>query len=472
MAAVVAAPRVMVLPFPAQGHVMPLMAVAHRLVEHGIEVEFVNTDFNHDRIIKAGGEAVPVGINMVSFPDGMGPDGDRADIGKLAAGLLATMLGPIQEMVVSKKIRWVVADVAMSWVVAATAGCGVRVALFPLTSAAAFVLRLHVPKLIEDGIIDEIGKMYMQFQLHIVRTRFEIKFDDRSARRRAAGNVRRKERIQVIPRTPALDASELPWAGLGKNVIQSIIRSIPALAVAEVIVCNTFEDIESEALALFPKPALAVGPLVVSTCSSGHFWPQDRTCLSWLDAQAPRSVVYVAFGSLAVLEPTRFQELADGLLLTGRPFLWVVRPNFAGGDGEVDELKRRVGGAGLVVGWAPQQGVLSHPSVACFVTHCGWNSTMEGARHGVPLLCWPYFGDQFCNRSYVCDVWRTGMRLCADERGVVAKEEIRDKVARLLGDEGIQARVLSLKKAACASAADGGSSHRDLLKFVNLLREQ
>ncbi|TVU44958.1 hypothetical protein EJB05_04422 [Eragrostis curvula] len=452
-------PRVMMLPCPLQGHVKPLMELAHRLVEHGIEVDFVNTDINHDRIVKAmeaGGEAGaagPAGINMVSLPDGMGPDGDRSDIGKLAGGLPAAMLGRIEEMVVSNKIRWVVADVSMSWVLDLVAKLGLRVALFSTFAAAVLVLRLRVPKMIEDGIFDEFG------------------------------NVTRKERIQLSPKMPAVDATKLPWTSLRKSpesqrmLIQMVIKTNPEIALAETIVCNTFDEIESEALALLPKPALAVGPLemLASTTSAAcHFWPEDRTCLTWLDAQAPSSVVYVAFGSVTVFDATQVKELADGLLLTGRPFLWVVRPNFANGvdEGWLDEFKRRVGNTGLVVSWAPQQRVLSHPSLACFVTHCGWNSTIEGVRNGVPFLCWPYYADQFCNQSYICDVWGTGLRICAIERDVVTKEEIRDKVAGLLRDEGIKARVLSLKQAACASVTDGGSSHRDLLKLVNLLREQ
>jgi hypothetical protein len=142
---------------------MPLMELAHRLVEHGIEVDFVNTEFNHDRVVKAmatGAEAaraavVPAGINMVSVPDGMGPDGDRADITKLSAGLPAAMLGVIEEMVVSRKIKWLVVDVSMSWVLELVPTVGVRFALFLTYSAAVFALRMRVPRMIEDGIIDE-----------------------------------------------------------------------------------------------------------------------------------------------------------------------------------------------------------------------------------------------------------------------------------------------------------------------------
>ena len=96
---------------------------------------------------------------------------------------------------------------------------------------------------------------------------------------------------------------------------------------------------------------------------------------------------------------------------------------------------------------------------------------MEGLRHGVPFLCWPYFADQFSNQSYVCNMWRTGVKLCADERGVVTKEEIKDKVTQVLGDEEIKAKAAMWKEKACASIAEGGSSHQNLLKLVNLLRE-
>ncbi|CAD6257841.1 unnamed protein product [Miscanthus lutarioriparius] len=413
-------PRLMMLPFAAQGHVMPFMELSYRLVEHGFEVVFVNTDFNHARMLTAlAGTSPAGGIDLISFPDGMGPDGDRTDIGKVLDGLLAAMLGGLEETIRSRNIRWVVADLSMSFVLELVHKVGVRVALFSTFSVATFALGMHLPKMIEDGIIDEMG------------------------------NVKRNERVQPNPKMPAIDASKLPWITLGKSpesrraMIQCTITTNPTLALADTIVCNTFQEIESVALAHLPIPA------------------------------APGSVVYVAFGSLMVFDAERLQELADGLALTGRPFLWVVRPNFADGVGEgwLDGFRRRIGDKGLVVGWAPQQRVLSHPSVACFVTHCGWNSTMEAVRHGIALLCWPYFADQFLNQSYICDLWGVALKVCADGRGIVTKDEVRDKVERLLGDDEINARTMVLKSAACASVADGGSSHQYLLKLVNLLRE-
>ncbi|CAN6286773.1 unnamed protein product [Urochloa humidicola] len=204
------------------------------------------------------------------------------------------------------------------------------------------------------------------------------------------------------------------------------------------------------------------------------FLPEDARCLGWLDARPDRSVVYVAFGSFTVFNPRQFEELALGLELTGRPFLWVVRPDFAAGFSKawLDEFRLRVGGdTGLIVSWCPQQQVLAHRAVACFVSHCGWNSTMEGVRSGVPFVCWPYFTDQFLNEIYICNVWRTGLAMAPGADGVVTKEELSGKVERVLGNEGIRERVGVLRDAAWRSIAEGGSSHQNFIKFVELLKE-
>ncbi|XP_062214542.1 UDP-glycosyltransferase 83A1-like [Phragmites australis] len=441
-------PHAMVLPFPAQGHVIPLMELSHRLVEHGFKIDFVNTEFNNERILKSLEDkgTIPEGIHMLSIPDGLDPADDHTDIGKLVGGLSAAMFSPLEEMIRIKKIKWMIADVSMSWALELTNTVGVRIALFSTYSASVFALRMKLPKLIEDGVIDE------------------------------SGNVKRHEMIQLMP---PIDSTEIPWVSLGSTQerrrvnIRNVLKTNRLMALPEAIICNTFREVESEALAVLPN-ALPVGPLVAPMSRpTGHFWPEDQTCLTWLDTQAPSSVIYVAFGSSTVFDTTRFQELANGLALSGWPFVWVVRPNFTK---EIEEewfkqFKHSVDGKGLVVSWAPQQRVLSHPSVACFMTHCGWNSTMEGLLHGVPFLCCPYFADQFCNQSYVCNVWKTGLKLCANEQGVVTKEEIRNKVAQLLGDEDTKARAVMWKNKAYASIKEGESSHENLLKLVNLLRE-
>ncbi|XBH94800.1 hypothetical protein VPH35_085486 [Triticum aestivum] len=431
-----AQPRVMVLPFLAQRHVIPLMELSRKLVEHGLEIDFVNTEFNHGHVLQALAEdgAIPGGVHTLSVPNGLGPADDHTDIDVLVKGLPAAMSGHLEEMIRSRKTKWMIAvkeichrgnnkiiiyffiyhDKSLLfmlefWAPELATTAGVRVALFSTYAAAVFALGMNLPKVIGDSVVDE------------------------------SGNMKRHERVQLMPPT---NVAEIPWASLGSTLerrrtnIQNVLRTNQLIPLTEKIICNTFMEMEPGALALLQN-ALPLSPLVAPTSRpTRHFLPEDLTCLAWLDAQAPGSIIYVAFGSSGVLDATQFQELADGLALSDRPFLWVVRPNFTTGatEGWFNAFKRH-------------QHVLSHLAVTCFMSHCGWNSTMEGMLHGVPFLCWPYFADQFTNQSY----------LCRDKRGVVAKEEIESKVARLLGNEGFKVKEATWKDRACASIAEGGS---------------
>ena len=96
---------------------------------------------------------------------------------------------------------------------------------------------------------------------------------------------------------------------------------------------------------------------------------------------------------------------------------------------------------------------------------------MEGVRNGVRFLCWPYFVDQFANRSYICDIWGTGMAVSPGEDGIVTKEEVSGKVEKVIGDEGMAERARALRDAACKSLGEGGSSRENFNRLVDLLRE-
>ena len=198
---------------------------------------------------------------------------------------------------------------------------------------------------------------------------------------------------------------------------------------AYLLICNSYYELEPAAFDLAPE-IIPVGPLLSNRLgnSVGHLWEEDSTCLKWLDQQPPRSVMYVAFGSFTSFDQTRFQELALGLELSNMPFLWVVRANTVECKKEAypPGFQDRGGTRGKIVHWAPQQKVLAHPSVACLLSHCGWNSAVEGVNSGLPFLCWPYFADQFLNESYICDEWKVGLRLSLMKAG-----SLRDKKLKL-----------------------------------------
>ncbi|KAJ7971059.1 UDP-glycosyltransferase [Quillaja saponaria] len=192
------------------------------------------------------------------------------------------------------------------------------------------------------------------------------------------------------------------------------------------------------------KQIIQLSPTMPPTSTEHLVW----ACVGNLTTQIyfRTYVIYVAFGSFMAFEPTKFKELTFGLELSNRPFLWVVQPDIT------DRIKtyhsgftERVANHAKIVGWAPQQKILSHPSVACFISHCGWNSTIEGTSNGIPFLCWPHFADQFLNQSYICDVWKVGLRLDADENGTIRSCEINNKIEKLLNDEDLKARSIGFQ---------------------------
>ncbi|GLJ48500.1 hypothetical protein SUGI_1023550 [Cryptomeria japonica] len=106
--------------------------------------------------------------------------------------------------------------------------------------------------------------------------------------------------------------------------------------------------------------------------------------------------------------------------------MWVLRSDLVDGSsallplGFMEATKDRA----YFVSWCPQMKVLSHSSVACFITHCGWNFVMESIAFGVPMLYWPYFTYQFFNCVYVVDVWRIGLALNKNSDGIIENKEI------------------------------------------------
>ncbi|KAJ1278298.1 hypothetical protein BS78_04G069500 [Paspalum vaginatum] len=461
-------PHALVIPYPAQGHVIPLLELAHALVDRGFTVTFANSEFNHHRVVAAmkesscngGGGAALERIRLVAVPDGMAPGEDRNNLVRLTV-LMAEHMAPRVEDLIRRSssaaadeggpITCMVADYNVgTWALDVAERTGIRSAAVWPASAAVLASILSIPRLIEDGVIDAQD-----------------------------GSALSQGTFQLSPDMPAMRTAHLAWNCIGKHdgqeaLFRYIVGGVRAAAKCDFVLCNSFHGAERATFARFPS-VVPIGPLLTGERRGkavGHFWrPEGGACLSWLDAQPARSVVYVAFGSFTMFDARQFRELALGLERSGRPFLWVVRPDIVHGDvhdypdGFLDRAR------GMVVAWSPQQSVLAHPAVACFVSHCGWNSTMEGVRNGVPFLAWPYFADQFVNQGYICDVWKVGLRAEADESGVVTKEQIASKVEELMSDESMRERVEAMKKVAHESISEGGSSYRNFDNFVEAMKK-
>jgi hydroquinone glucosyltransferase len=248
------------------------------------------------------------------------------------------------------------------------------------------------------------------------------------------------------------------------------------------LIINTFNDLEPEVIRLLQekkKPCFyPVGPLNrnESNCEDNI----NSMCLRWLENQPPGSVLYVCFGSGGTVSHEQLNELAFGLELSGKKFLWVVRvPSkavnsayFVGAKDDPLEylpngfLERNRENGLVVPSWAPQVEILGHGSIGGFLSHCGWGSTLESVVNGVPMIAWPLFAEQRLNARLLTDVLKVAVRpKVDDESGIVKREEVAKCVKRIMeGDESleIQKRIKELSDGAAVATSEHGSSRKAL----------
>lgn len=228
-------------------------------------------------------------------------------------------------------------------------------------------------------------------------------------------------------------------------------------------------------------PAKLIGPMVPSAYLDGRIeddkgygaslWkPIGEECMKWLETKAPKSVVYVSFGSMVSLTAEQIVEIAGGLKESGLPFLWVVKESEHGRlpDGFVESAKEK----GLIVRWCNQLELLAHPAICCFVSHCGWNSTLEGLSLGVPMVGVPQWADQLTDAKFVEGIWRVGLRAKEDEKGVVRKEELVMCLKQVTEGEKsreIKKNANKWRELAKKALGVGGRSDKRINEFVEQL---
>jgi hypothetical protein len=264
---------------------------------------------------------------------------------------------------------------------------------------------------------------------------------------------------------------------------------------ADGIIVNTVAELEPGLLAAIaegrcvpgraPPPLYTIGPVLDFGVRADD--ASDEACVRWLDAQPRASVVFLCFGSLGWFDAAKAREVATGLERSGHRFLWALRgPPAAGSrhpsDADLDELLpegflERTEGRGLVwPKWAPQKAVLAHQAVGGFVTHCGWNSTLESLWHGVPLAPWPLYAEQHLNAFELVSAVGVAVAMEVDrKRGDFVEAPELERAVRALmggGEEGRRAREKAAEmKAACRKAVgEGGSSRVALQRLREAIR--
>ncbi|BFG34036.1 hypothetical protein CerSpe_203100 [Prunus speciosa] len=285
--------------------------------------------------------------------------------------------------------------------------------------------------------------------------------------------------LNMVPELHPLRFKDLPISIF--DTLENILKLMANghdVRTSSAIIWNTPDCLEQSSLAQIQQqcqvPIFSIGPLhkIATAASSSSLLEEDTSCIAWLDKQSHNSVIYVSLGSLAFISEKELFEMAWGLINSGQPFLWVIRPGSVCDSDGIELLPQgfleAIGERGCIVTWAPQMEVLAHGAVGGFWSHCGWNSTLESISEGVPMLCRPCSSDQKVNARYVSQVWKIGLQL----ENELERRQIERAVKKFMVDDdgkGMRVRARDLKEKIEVSMK-GGSSYHCLNELVELIR--
>ncbi|KAK3444627.1 hypothetical protein EUGRSUZ_A00930 [Eucalyptus grandis] len=255
------------------------------------------------------------------------------------------------------------------------------------------------------------------------------------------------------------------------------------------ILVNTFAELERhavEALAsLGASTVYSVGPILNINVES----KKGFEILDWLDQQPDASVVFLCFGSGGCFDERQAKEIAYALERSRYCFLWSLRQPPAKGKLEAPQdyanlaevlpegFLNRTAGVGRVIGWAPQVTILAHPAIGGFVSHCGWNSTLESIWFGMPVAAWPQYAEQHFNAFHLVVELGLAAEIKMDYRrdlvkgsdDVVMANEIERGIRKLMeGEEAREKRkkVKEVSEKSRKALMEGGSSYLSLSRFI------
>lgn len=433
--------------FSFQSHINPVLRLATKLTRAGARVSFATTVNGLNKLKTR--PSLP-GLSYDSFSDG-----HDADDGATIPGYFQQieLIGSInlKNLLLTKvkhgqKVDFLIYGMCLPWVAKVARELHLPSAFFFIQSAASFSVVYQFFKC-DGGVVNS--------------------------------NIDPTGALQ-IPGLPLLRYGEIPQFLRPTEAVFPVFREhIETLEKHPnpCMIINTFDGLEEESIKSIPDHIniFSVGPLVPGETEEPFicdiFQDSDReTYLRWLDSKPAKSVVYVSFGSIVELGKKQKEEILEGLIEAGHPFLWVIRNH--GEDDEVAKSYRACAAAecdGMIVRWCSQVEVLNHFAIGCFVSHCGWNSILESMVGGVAVVGCPQFADQKMNIKMVEEVWGNGVKAVADGEYVVGREEIKRCLEVAMGGEEIKKKCERLKTMAMEAVVDGGPSHSNLKRLMKSL---
>lgn len=470
------------VPLLAQGHMIPMIDMARIFAGHGVHVTLVITPGNSSRSARAIHRAKQSGLQLIHvleipFPCkqvGLPLGCENLDsvpcrsLLKNFYNALDTMKIPLENFLQDHEIppNCIISDRCLSW-----------------TSEIA--RKFNVPRLVFHGMC--CFSLLSSHYIHSLKPHFGVNSDSDPF---------------VIPGLPVrveITKAQLPGAFIRLPDLDGVREQMrEAEEDAYGVVVNTFSELEHGFVEGYKKginkKVWCIGP--VSLCNKDNLDKFERgskssidekLCMDWLDNMESKSVLYVCLGSQCRLVPSQLIQLGLGLEVSNQRFIWVIKSGNKHSDLELqkwlmeERFEERIKGRGLVIkGWAPQLLILSHPAIKGFLTHCGWNSTIEGLSSGLPMITWPMFAEQFFNEKFIVQVLKIGVRIGVElpvrwgdeeKMGVLVTKLAVSKAIEKLFDDGEEgrkrierAREVGFK--ARMAMEDGGSSHINISLLI------
>ncbi|KAL5751448.1 hypothetical protein ACOSP7_026051 [Xanthoceras sorbifolium] len=463
--------HILVFPLPAQGHMIPLLDLTHQLATHGLTITILVTPKNLPLLNPLLSTHPSIKTLVLPFPAHPSiPDGVENCKDLPSNSSMVPILRALGELY-NPVLDWfqnhpsppvaILSDMFLGWTHKLACQLGIRRIAFSPSGALAlsiiFALWRDMPRLNSNDDSTQI-----------------ITFPG----------------IPNSPKYPWWQLSPIYRSYVEGDPVSEFIRDgILGNISSWGLVINSFTELERVYLDHLAKQmdgrVWAVGPLLPpaedasGTSERGGFSSISADdVISWLDTCQDQKVVYVCFGSQAVLTNEQMEEVALGLEKSKVQFIWAIKAPTAGhveGNNSVipPGFEDRVAGRGLVIrGWAPQVLILSHRAVGAFLTHCGWNSILEGMVAGVAMLAWPMGADQFVNAGLLVDELKVAKLVCEGAQTVPNSTKLAQLVAESVSENQVlRVRVMELHKAALEAVENGGSSVKDLDALVKHLRE-
>ncbi|KAL7145664.1 hypothetical protein ABFS83_07G101500 [Erythranthe nasuta] len=446
--------HILCVPYPSQGHVNPMLQFCKRLVSKGAKATFTITNFISKSINPKSDS-----VDIASISDGFDAGGFRQaeSVSDYLNRMEIEGSKTLESLIKSYRDRnlavdCIVYDAFLPWVLDVARRFGIAGACFFTQACAVNYVYYYV----HHGLLD----------IPVVAQPVEI------------------------PGLPPLELPDLPSfmhvSGSYPAYFEMVLNQFSNVDKADFVLVNTFYKLEEKVVDSMTKvcPMLTIGPTLPSFYLDNRIENDDKydvnlfqsdpsqTILDWLNTKPPKSVVYIAFGSMDNLPKAQMEEIAWGLNNTNFDFLWVIRV-FDKEEKLPESFVRASSERALFAHWSPQLEVLSNEAIGCFFSHGGWNSTTEALSLGVPMVVMPQWTDQTTDAKLVQDVWGVGIRVrVSEENGIVRREEIESCVREVMeGEKGkeMKRNCVKWRDLAKEAVSEGGTSDLNIDAFISKL---